>query len=55
MSAFSEGRTHHCLEEVGQLLAGFDIGMMNEEEEDDPPDRRSPKHWQFFHVVARKR
>jgi hypothetical protein len=29
--------------------------MMNEEEKDDPPDLRSPKHWQTFHVVAKKR
>ena len=29
--------------------------LMNEEEKDDPPDLRNPKHWQLFHVVARKR
>lgn len=22
---------------------------------DDPPDVRKPKHWQMFHVAARKR
>lgn len=47
-------RTHHSREEVSQLLEGFEIEMMREEEKDDPPDVRSPKHWQLFHVVARK-
>lgn len=36
------------------LLEDFDIEMMTEEERDDPPHVRSPKHWQLFHVVARK-
>ena len=48
------GRTHHSREEVMKLLADFEIEVMNEEEKDDPPDLRSPKHWQLFHVVARK-
>lgn len=48
-------RTHHSLEEVQELLAGFEIEMMREEEKDDPPDVRNPKHWQLFHVVARKK
>jgi len=48
-------RTHHTKEEVLTLLEGFEIEMMNEEERDDPPDVRNPKHWQLFHVVARKR
>jgi tellurite methyltransferase len=47
-------RTHHTLEEVRQLLEGFEIEMMREEERDDTPDVRNPKHWQLFHVVARK-
>jgi len=47
-------RTHHCREEVEQLLQGFDIEMMRVEERDDPPDVRNPKHWHLFHVVARK-
>lgn len=47
-------RMHHSREEVLELLAEFEIEMMNEEEKDDPPDVRNPKHWQLFHVVARK-
>ncbi len=47
-------RTHHSRDEVLNLLDGFEIEMMNEEERDDPPDVRNPKHWQLFHVVARK-
>ncbi|QQS40722.1 MAG: class I SAM-dependent methyltransferase [Acidobacteriota bacterium] len=47
-------RTHHSREEVTKLLEGFEIEMMREEEKDDPPDVRNPKHWQLFHVVARK-
>lgn len=47
-------RTHHSRDEVVTLLAGFDLEMMRVEEKDDPPDVRSPKHWQLFHVVARK-
>ncbi|HSG48162.1 MAG TPA: class I SAM-dependent methyltransferase [Longimicrobiales bacterium] len=49
------GRTHHSRDEILQLLEDFQIEMMDEEEKDDPPDRRSPKHWHLFHVVARKR
>ncbi len=49
------GRTHHSREEVEELLLGFEIEVVREEEKDDPPDRRNPKHWQIFHVVARKR
>jgi tellurite methyltransferase len=49
------GRTHHSLDEVRRLLEGFEIEMMREEERDDPPELRSPKHWQLFHVVAKKR
>jgi len=48
------GRTHHSRDEVMKLLEGFEIEMMNEEEGDDPPELRSPKHWQLFHVVAKK-
>ncbi|MDA0334506.1 MAG: class I SAM-dependent methyltransferase [bacterium] len=48
------GRTHHSQEEVVRLLAGFEIEMMDEEEMDDTPEVRNPKHWQLFHVVARK-
>ena len=47
-------RTHHTNEEVLKLLEGLEIEMMSEEERDDPPDVRNPKHWQLFHVVARK-
>ena len=49
------GRTHHDRDEVMRLLEGFEIEVMNEEEEDDDPEVRNPKHWQLFHVVARKR
>ncbi len=48
------GRTHHSQEEVVRLLAGFAIESMEEEEMDDTPEVRNPKHWQLFHVVARK-
>ena len=34
------------------LLAA--IEMFREEERDDPPDMRRPKHWQLFHVVAKR-
>ena len=47
-------RTHHCRDEVMKLLAGFEIERMDEEEMDDTPEVRNPKHWQLFHVVARK-
>ncbi|MBT6146550.1 MAG: class I SAM-dependent methyltransferase [Gemmatimonadetes bacterium] len=47
-------RTHHSRDEVERLLEGFEIEMMDEEEMDDTPDVRNPKHWQLFHVVARK-
>ena len=47
-------RSHHTLEEVYELLNGFTVEMMREEERDDPPHLRKPKHWQLFHVVARK-
>ena len=47
-------RTHHSREEMLKLLEGFDIEMIREEERDDAPDVRNPKHWQLFHVVARK-
>lgn len=48
-------RTHHSRDEVLELLQGFEIEMMDEEEMDDTPEVRNPKHWQLFHVVARKR
>ena len=48
-------RMHHSRDQVLTLLEGFEIEMMNDEEKDDPPDVRKPKHWQLFHVVARKR
>ena len=47
-------RTHHSRDDVLKLLEGFEIEMMNEEEMDDMPEVRNPKHWQLFHVVARK-
>jgi SAM-dependent methyltransferase len=47
-------RTHHSRDEVLKLLEGFEIDMMKEVELDDTPVMRNPKHWQLFHVVARK-
>jgi len=47
-------RTHHSRDEVLKLLEGFEIEMMNEEDRDDTPEVRNPKHWQLFHVVAKK-
>jgi len=47
-------RSHHSKEEVLKLLEGFSIEMMREEERDDPPELRKPKHWQIFHIVAKK-
>ena len=48
-------RTHHTRDEMLKLLGGFEIEYLEEEEEDDAPDVRNPKHWQLFHVVAKKR
>ncbi len=48
------GRTHHSRDEVLELVHGFEIEMMLEEERDSTPEVRKPKHWQMFHVVARK-
>ena len=48
-------RTHHSRDEIVKLLGGFEIEVMDEEESDDTPDVRNPKHWQLFHVVAKKR
>ena len=47
-------RTHHSRDEVLKLLESFEIEMMDEEDRDDTPEVRNPKHWQLFHVVARK-
>ena len=47
-------RTHHSKDEIIELLNGFEIEMMREEERDDPPEKRKPKHWQLYHVVAKK-
>lgn len=47
-------RTHHSRDEVLGLLDGFEVEMIREEERDDAPDVRNPKHWQLFHVVARR-
>ncbi len=47
-------RSHHSRQEVLKLLEGFSIEMIREEERDDPPELRNPKHWQIFHIVAKK-
>ena len=47
-------RTHHSPDEILKLLEGFEIEMMDKEERDDTPEVRNPKHWQLFHVVAKK-
>jgi SAM-dependent methyltransferase len=49
------GRSHHSREQVMQLLESFEIETMREEERDDTPEVRKPKHWQIFHVTAKKR
>jgi SAM-dependent methyltransferase len=49
------GRTHHSRDQALALLDGFEIEMMREEERDEEPGVRRPKHWQLFHLVARKR
>ena len=49
------GRSHQSREEVLKLLVDFEVEMWREEERDDPPELRKPKHWQIFHVVAKKR
>lgn len=47
-------RSHHSREEVLKLLEDFELEVIREEERDDPPELRKPKHWQIFHIVARK-
>ena len=49
------GRTHHDRDEVLKLMNGFEIELLEEEESDDSPDVRNPKHWQLFHLVAKKK
>ena len=36
------------------LLAGLEVEMLDEEEDDSTTPRGEPKHWQIFHIVARK-
>jgi len=48
------GRTHHSRDQIMKLLEGFEIELMHGEERDDPPELRNPKHWQLFHMVAKK-
>jgi tellurite methyltransferase len=48
-------RTHHRRDEAKALLAGFELVRFEEVEDDFDTALGTPKHWHFFHVVARKR
>lgn len=47
-------RTHHARHEVERLFHGFVWEELREEEKDDKDALGNPKHWQVFHIVARK-
>lgn len=47
-------RTHHTRTQVEELFRGFDTEMFKEEEKDDATATGGFKHWQVFHVVARR-
>jgi SAM-dependent methyltransferase len=47
--------TFHTRGRVDELLAGFDVELLDEVEEDGRTAVGDPKHWHLFHVVARKR
>ncbi len=48
------GRTHHCREEVDQLLESLVVEFWQEEENDGITVLNEEKHWHIFHIVARK-
>ncbi len=48
-------RSHQSRGEVERLLAPFDVEMLKEEEKDSNEPGENPKHWQVFHVVAKKK
>lgn len=49
-------RTHHTVEQVRDLLGGFEVEHWQEEARDSRVDpAKYPKRWHVFHVVARKR
>jgi SAM-dependent methyltransferase len=47
-------RTHHSRAAAEALFGGFEFEMFKEEEKDETGEVRNPKHWQVFHIVARK-
>jgi SAM-dependent methyltransferase len=48
-------RTHHTRSQVEELLREFEVEMFKEEEKDDATATGGWKHWQIFHVVARRK
>jgi tellurite methyltransferase len=48
-------RTFHTRLEVEQMLAGFEIELLDEVERMGKNAHGEPKYWHVFHVVARKR
>ena len=48
-------RSHQTRAQAEALLRPFDVERFDEEEKDDNDARGVPKHWQVFHIVARKR
>jgi SAM-dependent methyltransferase len=47
-------QTHHTRCAVEKLLEGLEIEYFQEIEDDDPSIEGEKKHWQIYHVVARK-
>jgi tellurite methyltransferase len=48
-------RTHHTRPQAEALFRPFEIEMFKEEEKDDTSATGGTKHWQIFHIVAKKR
>jgi tellurite methyltransferase len=49
------GITFHERDEIGRLLNGFAVELLDEEETDTATPYGKPKHWHLFHIVACKR
>jgi membrane dipeptidase len=49
------GGTVHTREQVGELLAPFEVELLEEVEAPGATVTGRPRHWHVFHVVARKR
>jgi SAM-dependent methyltransferase len=47
-------RTHHARRELDKLFDGFVWEELREEEKDDKDALGNPKHWQVFHIAARR-